>query len=93
MGRVNGSNLYRFDETSGHVFMNVSSDFVPFLQKRKSVSTCAFHGASHVIDIPQLRLTSADFYNLGTVWVIDAYHLPWGCGVSPSDFHPKGYSS
>ncbi|KAJ3555376.1 hypothetical protein NM688_g2611 [Phlebia brevispora] len=33
---------------------------------------------------PSIRLTSKDWYNYGTVWVIDVYHLPWGCSVWPS---------
>jgi len=31
-----------------------------------------------------IRLTSEEFYDFGTVWIIDAVHLPWGCSVWPA---------
>ncbi|KZT68901.1 glycoside hydrolase family 16 protein [Daedalea quercina L-15889] len=31
-----------------------------------------------------IRLTSQEFYDFGTVWVVDATHLPYGCSVWPA---------
>jgi hypothetical protein len=33
----------------------------------------------------QIRITSQDFYGVGSLWIIDLTHLPYGCsvGVSP----------
>ncbi|KZV99653.1 hypothetical protein EXIGLDRAFT_724659 [Exidia glandulosa HHB12029] len=31
-----------------------------------------------------VRITTQDTYNLGTLWIFDVYHIPWGCGVWPS---------
>lgn len=36
-----------------------------------------------------IRMTSKDFYEVGTVWVFDAFHLPYGCAVWPA-FWTKG---
>ena len=29
-----------------------------------------------------VRITTQDYFGVGTVWVIDATHLPFGCSVS-----------
>lgn len=31
-----------------------------------------------------VRISSNDYFTMGTVWVIDAVHLPFGCSVWPS---------
>lgn len=31
-----------------------------------------------------VRITTKDYFEVGTIWVIDAAHLPWGCSVWPS---------
>jgi hypothetical protein len=31
-----------------------------------------------------IRLTSSDTYPVGSVWVLDAVHLPYGCSVWPA---------
>ncbi|KAI0047741.1 glycoside hydrolase family 16 protein [Auriscalpium vulgare] len=36
-----------------------------------------------------VRITSQDFYGVGSVWIIDVSHLPYGCSVWPA-FWTKG---
>jgi len=36
-----------------------------------------------------VRITSQDFYGLGSLWIIDISHLPYGCSVWPA-FWTKG---
>lgn len=36
-----------------------------------------------------VRITTKDFYALGSLWIIDALHLPFGCSVWPA-FWSKG---
>ncbi|PCH44970.1 glycoside hydrolase family 16 protein [Wolfiporia cocos MD-104 SS10] len=31
-----------------------------------------------------IRLTSSELYDFGSLWIIDAYHLPYGCSVWPA---------
>ncbi|KAF9463730.1 concanavalin A-like lectin/glucanase domain-containing protein [Collybia nuda] len=42
-----------------------------------------------ILDAPlvhreSIRLTSKEAYGVGTVWIIDAVHIPYGCSVWPS---------
>ena len=39
--------------------------------------------------MPQIRITSQDSYEFGSLWVLDLLHLPWGCSVWPA-FWSKG---
>lgn len=34
-----------------------------------------------------VRITSKDYFETGTIWIIDAVHLPYGCSVRP--LHPQ----
>lgn len=31
-----------------------------------------------------VRITSQEFFNFGSVWVVDMIHMPFGCSVSAS---------
>ena len=31
-----------------------------------------------------VRITSTDSYGVGSLWIIDLLHLPWGCSVWPA---------
>ena len=85
MGRANGSSLYSVDAGTGHAFIKVdNTSVVPYQQKRDSVRPPGHWQAQGMQVKPllqQIRISTQDFFNLGTVWVIDAYHLPWGCSV------------
>ena len=37
----------------------------------------------------QIRITSQDSYDIGSVWILDLVHLPFGCSVWPA-FWAKG---
>ncbi|GLB34393.1 putative glycoside hydrolase family 16 protein [Lyophyllum shimeji] len=37
-----------------------------------------------LVNRPSVRLTSKDSYGVGTLWIIDAIHIPYGCSVWPS---------
>ncbi|KAF8054963.1 concanavalin A-like lectin/glucanase domain-containing protein [Lyophyllum atratum] len=37
-----------------------------------------------LVNRPSIRLTSKDSYGVGTLWIIDAVHIPYGCSVWPS---------
>lgn len=37
----------------------------------------------------QIRITTKDFYDYGSLWIIDVLHLPFGCSVWPA-FWSKG---
>ena len=40
-------------------------------------------------DRSQVRITTQDFYDYGSLWVIDVLHIPYGCSVWPA-FWSKG---
>jgi len=49
----------------------------------------------NITDVPwnekrsSIRITSHDFYSVGSLWIIDLTHLPYGCSVWPA-FWSKG---
>lgn len=91
MGKSNGSSLYHVDNTTGHAFIKVdNTTFVEVDQKRKSVGSAVTVLLLSCLTSLQIRMTSQTFFNVGTLWVIDAFHLPWGCSVSSP---PRNYSS
>lgn len=51
-------------------------------------------GTSHAIVLKypyqfasKIRITSQDYYSLGSLWIIDAVHIPYGCSVRRT-FYP-----
>jgi hypothetical protein len=34
-----------------------------------------------ILGFMQIRITTKDSYGVGTLWIIDAVHLPYGCSV------------
>jgi len=63
---------------------------VPYNEKRNSVCSPFFSGLSTPLQIreytnrtTQVRIGSKDYYALGSVWVFDIAHLPYGCSVWP----------
>jgi hypothetical protein len=30
-----------------------------------------------------IRITSQDFYDVGSLWILDLTHIPYGCSVRP----------
>ncbi|KAJ3531069.1 hypothetical protein NM688_g7628 [Phlebia brevispora] len=67
MGRQNGSSLYSVDSTTGHAFIKVDNTSFVPYNEKRD----------------SIRITTQDSYNLGALFVIDIYHLPWGCSVWP----------
>ena len=67
---------------------NVTS--VPFNEKRNSVivTLTASVGSTsqEILKNYQIRITSQDWYAVGSLWIIDLIHLPYGCSV-PLCFH------
>ncbi|KAI0264732.1 concanavalin A-like lectin/glucanase domain-containing protein [Gloeopeniophorella convolvens] len=49
-----------------------------------NVSTVPFNEKRNTV-----RITSQDFYDVGSLWIIDLTHLPYGCSVWPA-FWSKG---
>ncbi|KAG5637804.1 hypothetical protein H0H81_003136 [Sphagnurus paluster] len=43
----------------------------------------AYSTITHAV-APQVRLTSKESYGVGTLWLIDVVHMPYGCSVWPS---------
>lgn len=35
----------------------------------------------------QVRITTQEAYDLGSLWIIDLNHIPYGCSVSQPVFH------
>lgn len=60
---------------------------VPFNEKRNSVIvTLTASVRSRSQELYQVRITSQDWYAVGSLWIIDSMHLPYGCSV-PLCFH------
>ncbi|KAF7791566.1 hypothetical protein EIP86_002582 [Pleurotus ostreatoroseus] len=67
MGRANGSSLAYVDSTTGHAIVKVDNTSFVPYNEKRN----------------SIRITTKDWFNLGTIWVFDVYHLPWGCSVWP----------
>jgi len=58
---------------------NVTS--VPFNEKRNSVIVTPLLRSDLLQKLCQIRITSQDWYAVGSLWIIDLIHLPYGCSV------------
>lgn len=52
-------------------------------ERRNSVRPCLWC-MSVKVRRPQVRLTSSEFYDFGSLWIIDLLHIPYGCSVWPA---------
>ena len=57
---------------------------VPYNIKRNSVSPLSLQCTLIIQTCGKVRITSKDIYPVGSLWVIDAKHMPFGCSVSLS---------
>lgn len=59
--------------TAGHAIMRVDNSSVVPFNQKRN----------------SVRITSKDYYNFGSLWIIDLLHIPYGCSVWPA-FWTKG---
>jgi len=50
-------------------------------QNRSSVYDIKYSDISALIPVQQVRITTQDTYELGSLWIIDLNHIPYGCSV------------
>ena len=70
---------------AGHAIIKVDNTTnVPWNYKRNSVSIplSCYLTEINILVASQVRITSEDYFSVGSVLVFDATHLPYGCSVS-----------
>jgi len=73
--------------SAGNVIIKVDNfSNVTLNQKRNSVSREQELQVALQLTFVQVRITTKSTYDLGSLWIIDAVHLPYGCSVSPLIF-------
>lgn len=70
--------------SAGHAVMKVDNTTnVAFNQSRNSVSSYGVFVCCLYLPPLQVRITTQQSYAVGSLWIIDAIHLPYGCSVRP----------
>ncbi|XP_006458818.1 hypothetical protein AGABI2DRAFT_213201 [Agaricus bisporus var. bisporus H97] len=68
VAKENSSDLAFFDSTTGHTIMKVDNTSAVLFNEKRRT----------------VRITSDFAYSIGSVFVFDVYHMPFGCSVWPA---------
>jgi len=68
--------------SQGHAIIKVDNTTnVATGQNRNSVRNNEAPKHPELISAQQIRITSQDTYAIGSMWIIDVNHIPYGCSV------------
>jgi hypothetical protein len=74
-------NLVYINEQNQAVIKVDNVSRVPFNEKRNSVFVAVVVSPDQVLIWSQIRITSQESYGVGSLWIIDLTHIPYGCSV------------